>query len=100
MVEVGLLVSMKAKPGKEADLERFLGSALPLVDEEPATTAWFAIRLSDSEFAIVDFFPGDPGRQEHLSGRAAEALMGQAPELLAEPPQMEFADVVASKLPG
>jgi quinol monooxygenase YgiN len=85
MVTVGLLVPLKAKPGKEADVERFLEGGLALVDEEPGTTAWFAIRLGPSEFAIVDFFADDAGRQAHLSGRVAEALMARASDLFAEP---------------
>jgi quinol monooxygenase YgiN len=100
MVTVGLLVPLKAKPGKEADVARFLEGGLALVNEEPATTAWFAIRLGPSDFAIVDFFPDDAGRQAHLSGRVAEALMAQAPDLFAESPDIRSADVIAAKLPG
>jgi quinol monooxygenase YgiN len=100
MVAVGLFVPLKAKPGKEADVERFLAGGLALVDEEPATTAWFAIRLGPADFAIVDFFPDDAGRQAHLSGKVAEALMAQASDLLAEPPEIKPVDVIAAKLPG
>jgi quinol monooxygenase YgiN len=100
MVTVGLLVPLNAKPGKEADVESFLKGGLSLVQDEPETTAWFAIRLGPSEFAIVDFFPDNSGREAHLSGRVAEALMAQAPELLAEPPEIRQADVLAAKLPG
>jgi quinol monooxygenase YgiN len=100
MVTLGLLVPMKAKPGKEADVETFLQGGLSLVQDEPETTAWFAIRLGPSEFAIVDFFPDDSGRRAHLSGKVAEALMAQAPDLLAEPPEIRQADVLAAKLPG
>jgi quinol monooxygenase YgiN len=100
MVAVGLFVPLKAKPGKEADVERFLAGGLALVDEEPATTAWFAIRLGPADFAIVDFFPDDSGRQAHLSGKVAEALMAQASDLLAEPPEIKPVDVIAAKLPG
>jgi quinol monooxygenase YgiN len=99
MVAVGLFVPLKAKPGKEADVERFLAGGLALVDEEPATTAWFAIRLGPADFAIVDFFPDDAGRQAHLSGKVAEALMAQASDLLAEPPEIKSVDVIAAKLP-
>ncbi|MGI8848298.1 MAG: putative quinol monooxygenase [Candidatus Dormibacteria bacterium] len=99
-VTVGLYVSLHAKPGKEADVERFLESGQSLVEDEPATTAWFALRLSASEYAIVDVFPNEAGRQAHLSGKVAEALMAKAPELFAEPPQIRQADVLAVKLPG
>jgi quinol monooxygenase YgiN len=100
MVAVGLFVPLKAKPGKEADVERFLAGGLALVEEEPATTAWFAIRFGPADFAIVDFFPDDAGRQAHLSGRVAEALMAQAADLFAEPPDIRPADVIAAKLSG
>ena len=100
MVTVGLYVPLKAKPGKEAEVETFLEGGLALVNDEPETTAWFAIRLSDSDFAIVDFFPNDSGRQAHLTGKVAEALMAQAGDLFSVPPDIQQADVIAAKLPG
>jgi quinol monooxygenase YgiN len=100
MVTVGLLVRLVVKPGKENEVVSFLEGGLALVEEEPATIAWFAIRLGPSEFGIFDAFPDDAGRQAHLGGRVAAALMTQAPELLAQPPLIEPVDVLASKLPG
>jgi quinol monooxygenase YgiN len=100
MVTVGLLVRLLAKRGKEAEVAGFLEGGLSLVEEEPATVAWFAIRLGPSEFGIFDAFPDDAGRQAHLAGRVAEALMAQAPELLEQPPAIEPVDVIAAKLPG
>jgi quinol monooxygenase YgiN len=100
MVTVALLVRMEAKPGKEAEVENFLRGALPLVQQEPATIAWFAIRLGPTTFGIFDAFPDDSGRQAHLSGRVAAALMEKAPDLFAQPPNIEKIDVLASKLPG
>ncbi len=100
MVTVGLLVRMEAKPGKEGDVEEFLLGGLPLVQDEPDTVAWFAVRMGPSTFGIFDVFPDDAGRQAHLSGRVAEALMTRADELFAAPPAIEQLDVLASKLPG
>ena len=100
MVTVGLVVRMEAKPGKEADVQKFLEGGLAIVQEEPATTAWFAIRWGPSTFGIVDFFPDEAGRDAHLSGRVAAALMANASELLSEAPAIEKVDVLASKLPG
>jgi quinol monooxygenase YgiN len=100
MVTVGLLVRLMAKPGKADEVTRFLEAGLGLVEEEPATIAWFAIRLGPSEFAIFDAFPDDSGRQAHLAGRVADALMAQASELLEQPPVIEPVDVIAAKLPG
>jgi quinol monooxygenase YgiN len=98
-VTVALLVKLEAKPGKEAEMDAFLRGALPLVLEEPATIAWFAIRMGPTVFGIVDAFPDDAGRQAHLSGKVAAALMANAPELLATPPSIEKVDVLAAKLP-
>ena len=79
MVAVGLLVTLEAKPGKESDLAAFLKGALPLVEEEPQTTAWFAVHLGSSRFAIFDAFPSEAGREAHLAGPVAAALMENAP---------------------
>jgi quinol monooxygenase YgiN len=98
MVKVALFVRLEAKAGKEAEVESFLKSGLALVEQEPATAAWFGIRLGPSTFGIFDAFPDDAGRQAHLTGRVA-ALMAKASELFARPPVIEKADVLASKLP-
>jgi quinol monooxygenase YgiN len=100
MVSVALLVRLEAKPGKEAEVEAFLRGGLPIVEQEPATTAWFAIRLGPASFGIFDAFPNDAGRQAHLTGRVAAALMAKAPDLLAKAPSIEKVDVLAAKLPG
>jgi len=99
MIKVALLVRLEAKPGKEAEVEAFLRAGLPLVQQEPATAVWFAIRLGPSTFGIFDAFPDDSGRQAHLAGQVAAALMAKASELLAQPPAIERADVLAVKLP-
>ncbi len=99
MVTVALFVRMEAKPGKEAEVAEFLRGGLPLVQEEPATIAWFGIRLGPSTFGIFDAFPDESGRNAHLAGKVAAALMEKAPDLFAQPPTIEKADVLASKLP-
>jgi quinol monooxygenase YgiN len=99
MVNVALFVRLEAKPGKEADVEKFLRGGLAIVEQEPATTAWFAVRFGASTFGIFDAFPDEAGRQAHLSGQVAAALMAKAPALLAKPPSIEKLDVLANKLP-
>lgn len=99
MVNVALLVRLEAKPGKEAEVESFLRGGLAIVQEEPATTAWFAIRMGPSTFGIFDAFADDSGRQAHLTGRVAAALMAKAADLLSQPPAIEKVDVLAAKLP-
>ena len=98
MVTVALFVRLEAKPGKESDVENFLNSGLALVREEPETTAWFAIRMNHSPFGIFDAFPNEAGREAHLTGKVAAALMANASELLAKPPSIEKVDVLAAKL--
>ena len=98
MVTVGLLATMVAKPGKQDELAAFLASALPLAQAEEATTDWFAIKIDDSTYGIFDVFPGPEGRQAHLEGPIAAALMDKAGELLASPPDIKPVDVLAAKL--
>ena len=98
-VTKGLLVRIEANPGREAEVEKFLNGGLELVLEEPATTAWFAIQLGPSSYGIFDVFPDDDGRDAHLNGKVAAALMENAGELYGQP-TVERLDVLASKLPG
>ena len=98
-VPVALLVRLEAKPGKEEEVAAFLRDGRALVQQEPATTTWFGMRLGPTTFGIFDAFPDEAGRQAHLSGRVAEALMARASELFAQPPTIERVDVLASKLP-
>ena len=99
-VTVALLVRLEAKPGKEAEVESFLRGGLSIVEDEPATTTWFAIRLGPTTFGIFDAFPDQAGRQAHLAGQVAAALKARASELFAEPPKIEMVEVLAAKLPG
>jgi len=97
MDRLAILALLEAKPGKEQELEAFLKSAQPLAVAEPATTTWYAVKLGPSRFGIFDTFPNDAGRQAHLSGPIAKALMAKAEELLAKPPQLEMLEILASK---
>jgi quinol monooxygenase YgiN len=99
-VTVGLLVRLEAKRGKEDELAQLLRDGLSLVLEEAATPAWFALRMAPATFGIFDAFPDENGRQAHLAGRLAAALIGRAAELLAQPPSIERVDVLAAKFSG
>jgi quinol monooxygenase YgiN len=99
MVKVALVVRLVAKDGKEQELSSFLASAQPLAEREAFTPAWFALRTSPKVFYIVDAFAAEADREKHLGGDIARALMAKAPELLAEPPAIEKADVLGAKLP-
>jgi quinol monooxygenase YgiN len=99
MVKVALLVRLEAKPGKESAVAQFLQDALPLANQESATPVWFALRLGRSTFGIFDAFRDEAGRKAHLGGPIAAALMANATQLLAQPPQIEEVDLLAAKLP-
>ncbi|HEY2906507.1 MAG TPA: antibiotic biosynthesis monooxygenase [Vicinamibacterales bacterium] len=99
MVTVSLFVRLEAKPGKEQELAAFLKQGLELANQEPTTPVWFALRLGPTTFAIFDAFSDESGRQAHLNGPIAKALMMQAPNLLAAAPVIERADVLGAKLP-
>jgi quinol monooxygenase YgiN len=94
---VGLWVRLEAKSGKEQAVEEFLKSGLSIVQQEPGTITWYAIKLNANTYGIFDTFADDAGRDAHLSGRVAEALMAKASDLLAKPPSIEKIDILAAK---
>jgi quinol monooxygenase YgiN len=98
MVTVGILATLKAKPGKEDEVAEFLRSALPLAEDEKDTTAWFAVKIDEGTFGIFDVFPSQEGRQAHLNGPIAAALMAKASDLLSEAPDIKPVDILAAKL--
>lgn len=98
MVRVALLVRLEAKPGKEAEVARFLESGLTLANQEATTPIWFALKLGPATFGIFDAFNDDAGRKAHLAGQIAAALMAKATELLAQPPKIEQVEVLAAKI--
>lgn len=95
MEKLALLGLLTAKPGKEKEVEEFLKSAQPLAAAEPGTVAWYAVKLGPNRFGIFDTFRDEAGRDAHLKGEIAKALMAKAGELLAEPPQIEKLEVLA-----
>src|SRR5215470_15421417 len=99
MLSLGFFVRLEAKPGKEKDVAAFLKQGLQMANEEAATPVWFALRLGPSTFGIFDAFADETGRQAHLNGPIAKALFANAPDLLAEPPSVEKAEVLGAKLP-
>jgi quinol monooxygenase YgiN len=98
MLKLALYVRLEAKPGQEAALQSFLESALPLAEAEAGTPVWFALRFGPSTFGVFDAFADESGRQAHLDGRIAAALMAKAGELLATPPTIERVDLLAAKV--
>ncbi|HEV3019693.1 MAG TPA: antibiotic biosynthesis monooxygenase [Burkholderiaceae bacterium] len=99
MVKMALFARLEVKPGKESAVEEFLRGGLAVVQQEPATTTWYALKLGPSTYGIFDTFADEAGRQAHLTGRVAAALMAKAPELFSKPPAIERIDILAAKLP-
>ena len=98
MISLGLFVRLEAKPGKEDEVAAFLAQGLQLAKQEATTELWFSLRLSPSTFAVFDAFANEAGRQTHLNGPIAKALMEIAPKLLAVPPTIEKTEILGAKL--
>ena len=98
MVKKALAVKLFAKPEKEAEAEAFLMSALELVNAEPLTVSWYALKFNENTFGIFDTFDSDEGRDAHLHGKIAEALIAKAPDLFLEDPDIERAEILAAKI--
>lgn len=99
MPKVALFARLEAKNGKENEVAAFLDQALQMARQEATTPLWFALRLGPSTFGVFDAFKDETGRQNHLNGPIAQALMANASELLAAPPSIEPIDVLGAKLP-
>jgi quinol monooxygenase YgiN len=101
MTKFALYVPLQAQPGKEKELATFLRSAVPLVNAEPGTVSWFAIQDGPSSFAIFDTFDDEAGRDAHLNGKVAQALMARAEagDLFAKAPEIHKLEIIADKLP-
>jgi quinol monooxygenase YgiN len=100
MTHFALYVELKAKPGQEEDVAKFLAGARDLVMAETGTVAWFAVRFDKTTFAIFDAFSDEAGRTAHLNGAVAAALMANAANLLAVSPEIRQPTVLADKLPA
>jgi quinol monooxygenase YgiN len=98
MITLGIFVRLEAKSGKEEELASFLMQGLELAKQETTTPVWYALRLGGGSFAIFDAFRDETGRQAHLNGAIAKALMAQVPNLLAEPPAIQQLEVMGAKL--
>ena len=96
MEAIGLLVTLQARAGKEADAEKFLRSAQPLALNEKGTLKWYAIKFGPGRFGIFDTFANEAGRNDHLTGEIAKALTARASELFAVPPQVEKVEIIAN----
>ena len=99
MYKLALFVRLEAKPGKENEVAKFLETGVALAKQEPTTLLWFALRLGPTTFGVFDAFAHEDGRQTHLHGPIAQALMAKAPDLFARPPSIEPIEILGSKHP-
>src|SRR6185369_6886190 len=100
MYKVALFARLEAKPGKENEVAKFLEAGLAMAEQEPTTPLWFALRLGPTTFGVFDAFADENGRQTHLNGPIAKALMAKVPDLFVKAPVIELIDVLGSKQPG
>ncbi len=97
MIKYALFARFEAKPGKEAEVAAFLDVGLNLANQEAQTPIWFALKLSDRVFGVFDAFETEAGRQAHLEGPIAQALMAKSDELFVHAPSIERIDVLGLK---
>ena len=98
MAKFALYAALKAKPGKEAEVEVFLKQGAEMARAEKGTVDWFAFKEDKAGlYGIFDTFDDEAGREAHLSGEIAKALMAKASELLSEPPHISRIDLIAKK---
>jgi quinol monooxygenase YgiN len=100
MPKLAIWAELEAKPGKEEEVADFLKSAQPLAEKEAGTVTWYAIKMGGPKFGIFDTFAEEKGREAHLTGEIAKALMARAPELFAKAPAIHKLDLLAAKVPG
>ncbi len=99
MAKFALYVELKAKPGKEAEVEAFLKQGAVMANDEPGTVHWYAIKEDrPGVYGVFDTFEDEAGRDAHLNGEIAKALLAKAGELLSEPPKIDKIDLIAEKV--
>jgi len=98
MLSLGLFVRIEAKSGKEEEVAVLLKQGLQMANQEATTPLWFALRLGPSTFGVFDAFPNDSGRQTHLNGPIAKALMANGPNLFASPISIEKTEILGAKI--
>jgi quinol monooxygenase YgiN len=97
MIKLALFARFEAKPGKEKEVESFLKKALEMASQEPTTLMWYALKLESRVYGVFDAFADESGRQTHLTGPIAKALMESAPELFVAPPSIERIELLGAK---
>ncbi|HUN63613.1 MAG TPA: hypothetical protein VMU53_16560 [Candidatus Sulfotelmatobacter sp.] len=97
MAKLAIWAVVESKPGKEKEVEEFLKSAQPLAEKEVGTLTWYALKIGPSKFGIFDTFANESGRDAHLAGDIAKALVAKAKDLFSKDPEIHKIDVLAAK---
>lgn len=97
MAKYALYVSMKAKPGKEKDVEAFLKQGAEMSKKEAGTVSWFGLKEDESHYSVFDTFNDEAGRDAHLNGEIAKALIANAETLFSEALKIHKINIVADK---
>jgi len=96
MKKLGLLVTLRAKEGKELELSNFLNEAVNLARREEKTITWYSFRINHSTFGVFDTFENESGREAHLQGSIASGIMKLAADLLLEAPKIEKVEIISA----
>lgn len=97
MVTKAIWVMLKAKPGKESEVEAFLSQGATLANDEARTVNWYGVKIAPGMYGVFDTFENEAGRDAHMSGEIAKALMAKAPDLFSNELKIEKMDVLAAK---
>jgi len=97
MAKQAIWVMLKAKPGKEADVEAFLKQGASMANDEPETVTWYGLKMGPGVYGVFDTFNDEAGRDAHLSGPIAKALMANASELFSNELKIEQMEILAAK---
>ena len=97
MAKQAIWVMLKAKAGKEAEVEAFLKQGATMSQNEPQTVTWYGVKIAPGAYGVFDTFNDEQGRDAHMNGDIAKALMAKAPELFENQLQIEKLEILASK---
>jgi quinol monooxygenase YgiN len=97
MAKQAIWVMLKSKPGKEAEVEAFLAQGAKMSESEPETVTWYGVKIMEGMYGVFDTFDDEAGRDAHLNGEIAKALMASAPELFSNEIKIETMEILSSK---
>ena len=97
MAKQAIWVMLKAKAGKEAEVEAFLKQGATMTQNETQTVTWYGVKIAPGVYGVFDTFDDEEGRDAHLNGDIAKTLMAKAPELFENQLQIEKLEILASK---